>query len=130
MQRSGSPHWDIEDDDQKLPSKTSSCTATPDPVGDNSDTDLTFNPGTKSSLHTLTAKSDVELELTPPLSRQGQKHKMMADQIAEISALECRNHIKIADIQSKAETDRSNECKRIKCCANLEMEATCLEHAA
>jgi len=128
LQRANSPQWDIEEDGRPLPSE-SSRSGTPDPASDDLDVDVTFIPNASASPRTPDMKSDSKSELTPPSTMRGQKRKSMADQIAEVSAFERRNRIKIADIQSKAKTDRSNERERIKCRAHLEMEVNCLQHA-
>ena len=58
----------------------------------------------------------------------GQKRKSIADSIADISAHEEENRIKIAKINAMAKTHRSTERERIKRRTHMEMELARLQH--
>jgi hypothetical protein len=58
----------------------------------------------------------------------GQKCKSMADSIAEISACERDNHIKIAKINASAKTEHSTQWETIKRQMNMDLELACMQH--
>lgn len=58
----------------------------------------------------------------------GQKHKSIADSIADISAHEWDNQIKIAKINASAKTQCSTECECIKQCTHMKIELVKLQH--
>ena len=59
---------------------------------------------------------------------RGQKRKSIADSIAEVSAHERENRIKIAKINATAKTERSSQRETIKRRTNMELELARMQH--
>jgi hypothetical protein len=76
-------------------------------------------------LRTPVATSAVPSATSTP---QGQKRKSMADSIAEVSAHERENRIKIARINAMAKTERSSQWESIKRQTNMELELGRTQH--
>jgi hypothetical protein len=129
LARYGSPtHWDAENDGE-LPVGSSphnshmglpnlDATDTDDENDDKDDAE-------GGTLRTPTATSAV-----PPASSASheQKRKSIADSIAEVSAHERNNHIKIAKINATAKTDCATQRETIKQQSNMDMELARMQH--
>jgi hypothetical protein len=136
LARYGSPtHWDAENDGElpvgssphnsHMGSPNLDATDTDDENDDDDDKDDDKDDAEGGTLRTPAATSAV-----PPASSasRGQKRKSIADSIAEVSAHERNNRIKIAKINATAKTDRATQRETIKRQSNMDMELARMQH--
>ena len=136
-----SPPWAIEDDDIELPHASSprnSRAGSPnldktdeddDDPDEADDDDEDKNEDDGEPLKASTAVSAVPPTPSPSSAPRGQKRKSIADSIADVSARERDNRIKIAKINAAAKTQRLTEREHIKQRMHLEMEVVRLQLA-